>query len=325
MAEATHPAGGFAPELLEEVGGQLLDVFWPLPEGGCPCLQDVEPMVEVLAKAPLPDGALQVDMGRGKHSDIHLALTLGAQAQEAVILEEAQQVDLKLEGEVADLVEEQGAPRGRLDDADLAPVGAGEGSLLVAEELRLDQPGGQCAAVDRVEGPRLPRRALVDQPCRQLLSRSGLPRDEHGGIHRGDLLDIRQQPPDGGGAADQGDLLPREHRLGKGRCRPVEQGGHRERALQHVMRLVGVEGEGEAGMAVPGNEPDLALILQARGEDQGDPQEVRDQVEHSFQLTRGGGMEAFQQDNAQRRWADAQDPLGLDQAACATKLPRVAG
>src|SRR5690606_1097846 len=89
VAEATHPAGGFAPELLEEVGGQLLDVLWPLPEGGCPCLQDVEPMVEVLAKAPLPDGALQVDMGRGKHSDIHLALTLGAQAQEAVILEEA--------------------------------------------------------------------------------------------------------------------------------------------------------------------------------------------------------------------------------------------
>lgn len=129
-----------------------------------------------------------------------------------MILEEAQQVDLKLQGQVADLVKKEGAARGRLDDADLAPVGAGEGPLLVTEELRLDQPGGQGAAVDRIEGARLPSRARVDEPRRQLLAGAGLPRDEDRGIHRGDLVDIPHQRLDGGGAADQGDT-------GTGWCR----------------------------------------------------------------------------------------------------------
>lgn len=80
MAEAAYAAGGFTAELLEEVVGQLLDVLWPLPQGRRPGLQDVEPMVEVLAKAPLPDGALQVDMRGGEYPDIHFALALRTQA-----------------------------------------------------------------------------------------------------------------------------------------------------------------------------------------------------------------------------------------------------
>ena len=46
-----------------------------------------------------------------------------------------QQDLLRLQGQVADLVEEEGAAVGQFEAADLAADRAGEGALLVAEEF----------------------------------------------------------------------------------------------------------------------------------------------------------------------------------------------
>ena len=57
------------------------------------------------------------------------------------------------ERHVADLVEEEGAAVGLLEAAPVAPlVRAGEGALLVAEQLALEERLGQRGAVDRHEG-----------------------------------------------------------------------------------------------------------------------------------------------------------------------------
>ena len=65
------------------------------------------------------------------------------------LLQHAQQLHLERRRQLADLVEEQRAAVGRPEEAGLAlVVGAGEGALLVAEQLALEQRLGQRAAVD---------------------------------------------------------------------------------------------------------------------------------------------------------------------------------
>ena len=62
-----------------------------------------------------------------------------AEALELALLQHAQQLHLRLQVDVADFVEEQRAALGQLEAA-LAPlVRVGEGALLVAEQLGLDQ------------------------------------------------------------------------------------------------------------------------------------------------------------------------------------------
>ena len=72
-----------------------------------------------------------------------------AEPLECALLEHPQQLGLQLERQVADLVEEQRAAVGQLEAARPSRRdGAGEGALLVAEQLALEQAGGQRGAVD---------------------------------------------------------------------------------------------------------------------------------------------------------------------------------
>ena len=74
-----------------------------------------------------------------------------ADAHEGAGLEHAQQLDLQLERHLGDLVEEQRAAVGALEEALVLAVGAGEAALLVAEDLALDQVRRDRAAVDGEE------------------------------------------------------------------------------------------------------------------------------------------------------------------------------
>ena len=59
------------------------------------------------------------------------------------LLQHAQQLDLELERHVADLVEEDGAAVGQLELAEPPVLGVGEGALLVAEQLGLEEGRGK--------------------------------------------------------------------------------------------------------------------------------------------------------------------------------------
>jgi len=75
------------------------------------------------------------------------------EAHDGALLQDAQEVSLEFERQVADLVEKQQAAVRRLDLADLALGGAGKRALLVSEQLGLDQVGRDGGAVDDDEGP----------------------------------------------------------------------------------------------------------------------------------------------------------------------------
>src|SRR5690606_11401362 len=82
----------------------------------------------------------------------------------------------------------------RLDEAELAVDGAGEGALLVAEELGFKKARRQGRAVDVDEIPLRALRRLVDHPGDEALAGAGLSIDQHrpGGA-ASDLVDKAAQ------------------------------------------------------------------------------------------------------------------------------------
>ncbi len=76
-----------------------------------------------------------------------------ADALDLMLLEDAEQLGLGLQGELGDLVQEEGAAVGQLEAADAPGEGAGEGAFFMAEELALDQSPGERGAIELDQGP----------------------------------------------------------------------------------------------------------------------------------------------------------------------------
>jgi hypothetical protein len=134
-------------------------------------VDDVEAEVEVLAEAAALHHVLHVAVGGGDEAHVDFHRRGGAERQHLLFLDHAQQLDLHGRRHFGDLVEEQRAAVGRLEQALLVGVGAGEGALGVAEQLVGQQLLVEGAAVHRDEGP--PGRAGCDgagsgrrAPCR---------------------------------------------------------------------------------------------------------------------------------------------------------------
>ena len=120
----------------------------------------------------------QIDVGRGDDADVDLDRLDAAEAHELALLDDAQQLGLGLERDVADLVEEDRALVGQLEQPLLRVDRAGERALHVAEEVRLEQVRRQVAGVDGDERLVGARRVLVQRPRHQLLAGAALAVDQ---------------------------------------------------------------------------------------------------------------------------------------------------
>ena len=116
----------------EEVAGQLGDVVLPLPERGHEDVDAAQPVVQVGAEQLPLDQPPQAAIGGGDDPDVDALRTLTAHALDGEVLNRPEQLGLRREGQVRDLVEEQGAAIGRFE---LAPASADAGgrALLDAE------------------------------------------------------------------------------------------------------------------------------------------------------------------------------------------------
>ena len=112
---------------------------------------DVQAVEEILAELALLHHLPQIDVGRGDDAHVDLDRLHAAEPHELALLDHAQQLGLRLERDVADLVEEDAALVGEVEQPLLRVDGAGERALHVAEERRLEQIGRQVAGVDRDE------------------------------------------------------------------------------------------------------------------------------------------------------------------------------
>ena len=97
-------------------------------------------------------------------------------------LEHAQQQGLRLEGQFGDFVEEDGAAVGFFEITAAVVDGAGEGAFDVAEELGVDGPFRDAAAVDGDELAVPPAAVLMDDLRNVLLADAALARNEDGEV-----------------------------------------------------------------------------------------------------------------------------------------------
>ena len=93
------------------------DVAGPVAQRRQRDREDVEPVVEILAELAVGDQLLEIAVGRRHHAHVDLDRLGAADALELALLQHAQQLDLHVERQVADLVEEQRAAVGQLEAA----------------------------------------------------------------------------------------------------------------------------------------------------------------------------------------------------------------
>src|SRR6185503_15168845 len=94
---------------------------------------------EVLPEEALLDEDPQILVRRGDDSHIGLDRSAAADSRVFALLENAQQPGLRLHRHVTDFVEEKSTSLGLLETAGGAGIGAGEGALLMAEQLGFNQ------------------------------------------------------------------------------------------------------------------------------------------------------------------------------------------
>ena len=189
-------------ELLHRRPDQQRDVLAALAQRRHADREDGEAVEEVPAEAPRLDLGPEVAVGGGDDPDVGVQRPRAADALELALLEDAQQLGLQLQRQLADLVEEDRRAVRHLEAARLAGHRPGVRPLLAAEQLALDQGRGQRRAVDLDHRPGAARAELVDPLRDQLLADPGLAFDEHRRPGGRDLLDQAQHPQDGRALAD---------------------------------------------------------------------------------------------------------------------------
>ncbi|HEU4404828.1 MAG TPA: hypothetical protein VFS43_06010 [Polyangiaceae bacterium] len=178
-AEAAHGLAQLARLGGEEGLREQRDVVAPLAQRRHVELDHVEPVVQVFAEAAGRDLGHEVLVGGRDDAHVDPRRPLGAQRLHLALLDRAQQLGLRRKAEVGDLVEEEHAAVGEGELAALVAGRAGEGALLVAEELGLDHRLGDGGAVERHEGVLGPGRERVQRARHQLFARAALAPDEH--------------------------------------------------------------------------------------------------------------------------------------------------
>src|SRR5437016_7795896 len=172
--DAGHRAPGLLVERRDEVAGGRLDVVRPAAQRRQVDGADVQAVVQVVAERALPHHVGEIAVGGGDDPDVDADRVGGADALDLAVLEHAQQLHLHAERQLADLVEEDGAPVRRLEEALAVAVGAGEGAAQVPEELALEERGGERGAVADDEGAVAKRREAVQRAGHQLLAGAAL-------------------------------------------------------------------------------------------------------------------------------------------------------
>ena len=131
-------------------------------------------------------------------------------ARNSLLLHQAQQLDLHLERQVADLVEEGRAAVGQFDQAPFVLRGAAERALDVAEQFALHERADQRAAVD---GDELAARiGVVDGARDHFLAGAALAQQQHRKAVARRLFDETADRSDLRGLAHQPVIPPRGSR-----------------------------------------------------------------------------------------------------------------
>ena len=151
---------------LGEVLGERADVARPIAQRRDDDRKHRQAVVEILAERLRLDHRRQIAVRGRDDPDLDVHRPLAADPDDLAVLDHAQQPDLGGERQLADFVEEQRAAVRLLEPALAARGRAGEGALLVPEQLRVDQLRRNRAAVHAAERPARGTPSARESPAR---------------------------------------------------------------------------------------------------------------------------------------------------------------
>jgi hypothetical protein len=132
-------------------------------------------MVQVTPELARGDALLQLRVGGGDDPNVGALAPSGRpDSSHLVPVERAKELGLRLERQIADLVEKERASLGFGEGAIATGMGPGERAAFVSEQLALDELARQCRHVDRDERPCSARPFEVERAGDELLARSAL-------------------------------------------------------------------------------------------------------------------------------------------------------
>ena len=132
-------------------------------------------------------------VGRRQHPHVDGNALARTEAHHLALLQHAQQLHLNRHRQIADFVEEQGAAISFLEPAGLGAQGAGERAFFVTEQFGFHQRFGKRSAIDGDERTMTAMAQVMNMPRHQFLAGAGLADDQHAGLARRDLLQVREQ------------------------------------------------------------------------------------------------------------------------------------
>src|SRR5262245_15290848 len=174
------------------------DVVSALPQRRHLDRKDIQTVEKICPKRTCGDGAPQVPVRRRQDPHVHGDRLIASDALELTLLEDPQQLGLKFEGKAADLVEKHRAAVLELEASDAAAQSTGERASLVAEELALQQIRWNRRTAEPDERVRNATASAMEGAGDELLPRSRLPMNEHGGVDRRHGLDVFQDTAQSG-------------------------------------------------------------------------------------------------------------------------------
>ena len=150
--------------------------------------------IQVLAETAFADGLFEVDVGGCHDAHIDLLDLARTHADDFARLEHAQQLGLDGHGQVAHLVEEDGAAVGFLEISLSLTYGTRVCALDMAEEFRVDGAFGQAAAIDCDALLETSARAVVEYLVEEILACAIFAGHQHGYVVRRRLYCSIQRP-----------------------------------------------------------------------------------------------------------------------------------
>ena len=132
----------FGVDSLQKRLRQELDIPFALAERRSPDQNDVESVIQILAKRPSPHRGFEIPVRRGDHADVDFHVVVAAHLANHSLLKRSQELDLHGERKLAHFVEKKRTRMSRLEKAHLVLNRARETSALVPEHLTFDQVSG---------------------------------------------------------------------------------------------------------------------------------------------------------------------------------------
>ena len=169
---------GPAGEAAQEVADERRHVFTAFPQRRHDDVDDVDPVVQILAEQTVGNQAAQVAVGcRDDPRIVDACRPFGTDLLDFAGLEEAQEQSLHPEGHLADLVEEDRPVLGQFELAGFVAIRPREAALDVTEEFGLEERFRDACAVDRDERLMGSGAGGVDRACDHFLPRAAFPGD----------------------------------------------------------------------------------------------------------------------------------------------------